>query len=600
MDAHLFDASDESEPGRLRPPFDARILKYSSTLIASLVLAGLLVAIAVGAEIGIAYEFGEIAKIFLAKLPTTSVTGRIVTIAIASGFLAMSMATSSLLARVEARKVKVNLRRSIVAKLADVAVQMPPKATDYEEIEQIQRSKLLALSTLGSDQVGLYVSDYLPSMIQAVVVPGLIFAYVALRDLTSFLIEISTFLAIPPLMIIFGRVAERRSQTKWRSMLRLSQQFGEFVGAMMTFKGLRAERRAEKLIDSASTALLRDTMSTLYLAFISGAVLEIISTVAIALVAVVMGVRLTHGSLDIAVSITVLILAPRPYMAIRGAAALFHTNVDAAVALDDAPMASTLMSSSAVAPWQGQSIEVEGVVTKYQRYEGSISFSLERGDLQFIVGKSGLGKTSLLRAFVGLERVESGRVLIDGRETGPLDSKNFAKIFSFLPQRAPRISGSVMDNIDMGEFGRQLAQDRFSNEKLKSVLYTASLVEDDGSEIFDLGAPMDDLGMAISAGQMRRVALARALLNGGPILVLDEPTANLDSDLAELVIDRLRLFAKDKILIIVTHDESLIREGDNVLRIGDKSPREKIFDEDGRKSDLGSPLTFNSDEGCVG
>ena len=550
-----------------------RILKYSSTLVFSLALAALFSVLGVVCEITIAYEFGEIAKILLQRLSTASIPGRIAFIAGASILLALSVAIASLLARIESRKVKVNLRRSIVDELARVASISSFQNFEEGTTARIERSKLITLSTLGSDQVGLYVSDYLPAMVSAVVVPGGIFLYIATRDLLSLLIEAATFLSIPPLMIIFGRVADRRSQSKWRSMLRLSQQFGEFIGAMMTFKGLRAEDRAKRLIDSASNALLRDTMSTLYLAFISGAVLEIISMVAIALVAVVMGVRLTHGSMDVGVAITILILAPRPYMAIRSAAGLFHTNVDAAVALDDAPDIAAHVSVESGSTLLGQRFEAVQLGTRFQRYQGSVSFALSRGDVQFIVGNSGIGKTSLLRALVGLERLVSGAILIDGEAIAEMDSRTFASIFSYLPQRAPRLSGSVMDNIDLNAYDNDRGARRFDEQKLRSVLYSAALIDSEGDPLFDLQAPIDDLGMAISAGQMRRVALARTLLNGGPILVLDEPTANLDRELASEVMDRLRTFAKDKILVVVTHDESLIREGDCVLRIGGEGER---------------------------
>ncbi len=602
MDAHIFDGSQETDSGKLRPPFDVRVLKYSRTLIASVALLGLLATIGVASEVVIAYEFGEIAKVFLDKLSLSSISGRVLIIALSSLSLALSMALASLVARVEARKVKGNLRRSIVAALSIVN---PSRGGSFDAIEgggatvdseMVQRSKLVTLSTIGSDQIGLYVSDYLPAMVSAVVVPGVLFIYIALRDLTSLLIEVATFISIPPLMVIFGRVAERRSQIKWNSMLRLSQQFSDFVGAMMTFKGLRAEDRAEEMIDGASRRLLQDTMSTLYLAFISGAVLEIISTVAIALVAVVIGVRLTHGDLDVAVAITVLLLAPRPYMAIRSASALFHTNVDAAVALDDLPILDSSEGSTPTSTSAAQAIEADSVVTFYQRYLAPVSFSLSRGDVQFIVGSSGIGKSSLVRSIVGLDNVKSGRVLVDGRSISSLDSRTFASIFSYLPQKSTRLKGSVMDNVLLSNYRITSSEISFDDELIRSVLFVTALTDGSGEPQFDLHAPIDDLGMAISAGQLRRVVLARTLLNGGPILVLDEPTANLDPNLAATVMEGLRTFAKEKILIIVTHDESLIRDGDQVLRIDGARFDGEIGDSPFPREDNGVEARFFDDK----
>ena len=215
-------------------------------------------------------------------------------------------------------------------------------------------------------------------------------------------------------------------------------------------------------------------------------------------------------------------------------------------------------------------IEVKNVTKVYGKKDNAftalndVSFTIEDGASVAILGKSGSGKSTLMHVMSGLDRPESGEIIIDGKNILKLNQKDVdkfrSKSMSFIFQSFfVQANETCYDNVSLPLEIANVAPSR-RNRKIESALSAVQLLDKKKSKAKDL-----------SGGQKQRLAVARAIVNNPTILFADEPTGNLDS-VTGSVIENL-LFAynrKFKItLVIVTHDPDLANRCDVQIHIID-------------------------------
>lgn len=187
-----------------------------------------------------------------------------------------------------------------------------------------------------------------------------------------------------------------------------------------------------------------------------------------------------------------------------------------------------------------------------------VSLSVDEGSILAVVGPSGAGKTTLLRLLNRLDEPSEGRVLLDGTDYRTLDPREVRRRVGFVPQRPAMLAGTVRGNVTAGPRVREGTVDE---ERLRAVL--------DRFGIRDL---QDRPASELSGGEQRRVALARALANEPEVLLLDEPTADLDGA-NEARVERLVAELVDEeglACVLVTHDPSQARRmGDEAIELVD-------------------------------
>lgn len=185
------------------------------------------------------------------------------------------------------------------------------------------------------------------------------------------------------------------------------------------------------------------------------------------------------------------------------------------------------------------------------------SVRVEPGELVAVVGATGSGKTTLLRALLGLEPAD-GSVRYAGRDLTHAPVGPASRPFAWVPQDAPLVTGTVLDNVAL------LAGDeRGARDALEQIGATGLL--ELGGEIVGPG------GRALSGGERRQVAIARALATGLPVLLIDEPTAGLDADAAERVLGAVRHLRGARSALVVTHRPEVTALADRVIAIGTES-----------------------------
>lgn len=411
--------------------------------------------------------------------------------------------------------------------------------------------ELATLATRGAAAAEPYLTRYVPALVLAGVLPCVTLVAIATQDPMSALIVLVTLPLIPVFGILVGLATRDRAESQWRALASLS---GHFLDVMRGLPTLVAFRRAEAqsaTIRSITDRYRRRTLETLRIAFASSAVLELVATLSVALVAVTVGVRLAQGGLDLQTALVVLLLAPEAYWPLRRVGAEFHAaaeglaTFEAASELDESAVEATRIPAPSFV------LDRVTVVRPGRVLPALDTTSLivpDRG-VTAVVGPSGCGKSTLLAVLAGILEPTSGTVRGPAREQ-----------VAWLPQRPVFIAGTVADNL-------RLARPDADEARLWDALRRVALEE----RVRDLPRGLDTVlgedGSTLSAGERARLALARVLVSDRPWVLLDEPTAHLDPLTERIVADTVQELGRTRAVVVVAHRPALIELADRVVRI---------------------------------
>jgi ABC-type transport system involved in cytochrome bd biosynthesis fused ATPase/permease subunit len=300
-------------------------------------------------------------------------------------------------------------------------------------------------------------------------------------------------------------------------------------------------------------------MGTLRISFLSALVLELLSTLSVAIIAVTIGTRLVYYGIDFRTALFVLILAPEVYLPLRQVGVHYHDSADGVAAAEAAFVEIDRLHMNAGTALVGTGpLVVEQLTHSYGDVVAlpPTSFVLAPGEVVALSGPSGGGKSTLLAALLGFLTPTAGSVTVDG--VGPADAggRAWRRRFAYVPQSPGLIAGTVADNV-------RLADPQASDDDVRDVLTAA------GAPELELDHAVGDEAEGLSAGERRRVGIARALLRirrDADVLVLDEPTAGLDADSEATVVESVR--ASGASAIVVSHRPAVLAAADRVVRVG--------------------------------
>jgi len=301
-------------------------------------------------------------------------------------------------------------------------------------------------------------------------------------------------------------------------------------------------------------------------------VLELAATLGVALVAVTVGVRLAGGSLGLQAGLTVLVLAPELYLPLRQLAAQFHASADGLavaermLALLEAPPAVAAGGRLVPPNPREAPVRFEAVSFAYSSRPGLVldefDLQLQPGETVALVGPSGAGKTTVASLLLRFAEPSSGRVTVGGIDLADCRAELWRRLIAWVPQRPTLFRGTVLENIRLGDEG---ASDR-------AVRDAAMLA---GADRFIQSLPsgyetlVGDGGRALSAGERRRIALARAFVRNAPLVILDEPTADLDRRSADVVAEAVERLRAGRTVLLIAHRPELVEHADRVVSLGD-------------------------------
>ena len=505
-----------------------------------------------------------IARVFLGGATVGDVAGSLwwlAAVSVARGLVAAGFEASG---RYGAARVMAGLRERLVRQLL---LARPGDLHDERSGE------LAATAVQGVDSLEAYFARYLPQAILSVLAPPVILIWVLPRDWESAAILAVTVPLIPIFMVLIGLAAEQRTRRRWRTLSVLGARFLDLVSGLETLRAFGRERAASQAIDDAGERYRHETMATLRVGFLSALVLELLATLGTALVAVAVGVQLAAGSLALEAGLTVLILAPELYAPLRELGAQYHAGADGLAGAErilevlDQPAGVELREPAVAAPDPGAApVSLTGVSFAYAGRGApvldGVSLTLAPGRMTALVGPSGAGKTTLARIVARLADPQSGAVTCAGVDLRHVDPRAWRARVAWMEQGAKLFAGTVEDNV-------RLARPAASAGDVARALGAAGAEEVVAALPDGARTPVGDGGRRLSAGQARRIALARAFLDDAPLVVLDEPTAHLDSESAAAIEAAIARLAVGRTVLLVTHRAELAARCDRVVQLRD-------------------------------
>ena len=468
------------------------------------------------------------------------------------------------------------------------------------------------LLSRGLNALDDYYTKTLTAFVSTAIVPFILWVVVASLDWMSAMVLACTLPLIPVFMILIGKNTRDETAEAQAELHRLSDHILELVRGLPVIIGLGRERAQTRAMNALGQRYRERTMQTLRSAFMSSLALELITTISVALIAVLIGVRLVNGTLGLDTAILVLLLAPECYQPLRDVGAAYHQSEDGVAALRsaqkiiDAPLpaaaADSAAQETAVQKAQSSTIAVEDLSVSYPARPAvltNLSLNLdrrvataqgetaqgERGAVIGVMGESGCGKSTLLNVFSGA--VREGLVPTGSEEPVHLaGSVNGLGTTLVIPQSPVFTAPTVQTEMALYALSATEAERERAAALLGEAMDSKKLSVTDAESALLVG-PLAQLGMekltalepgALSAGQARRLAVARTLARaeaiyraGGEQTVLtvlvDEPTAHLDAYSAYLVTRALhRLAELGATVLIVTHEQELAAGCDTLVR----------------------------------
>lgn len=565
-----------------RRPFDPRLVRQVPAVRVRLALLGVLGVIAAGLIIAQATTLalvlaaaadGELDRAALGGF-VLAVTGR-AALLWAQGYLAADAAAT----------VKAQLRADLLA-----AIHRRGPAW----LSGQRAGQLATLTGRGVDALDGYFTGYLPQLVLSVTVPVAVLVRLAFADWSSALIVAVTLPLIPVFGALLGWHAQAATERQWRRLAQLGGHFLDMVAGLATLRAFGRQRAQAEVVRRMADRHRVATMGTLRIAFLSGLVLELVATLAVALVAVPIGLRLLTGGMALSTALLVLLLTPEAYLPLRTAGSRFHASMEGLTVLDealtligeddparDASDGEPVRDASEDVPARHASvggpagratpavvgsppaeIRFESVTVVHPRTTAlrDVDLTIRAGERIAVIGPSGAGKSTLLHLLLGFVAPTAGRITVDGVDLAELDIEQWRRRLAWVPQHAHLFAASLADNIALGAPAADPAE-------LSAAVRAAALTDVVAALPDGLDTRLGERGHGLSSGQRQRVALARAFLRDAPVVLLDEPTARLDGASEAAVLAGSRQLVTGRTALIVAHRPALLDGVDRVVRL---------------------------------
>lgn len=421
-------------------------------------------------------------------------------------------------------------------------------------------AELAQLLVRGVGGLEAYYARYLPQLVLAVVVPLIVGVAILTEDVLAAVIVALTVPLIPVFMVLVGWVSQAKVDRQWRWLAVLGNHFLDVVEGLPTLKAFNRAQHQVGQIRKVGDEYRVATMGVLRITFLSSFVLELLSTLSVALIAVSIGVRLVHGDMTLMAGLTVLILAPEVYLPLRMVGQHYHAAAEGADAAD------RLFSIMDQTPPHNGTDDINDATATITMRDVSLGYGdddvitglsadIPAGRITVINGPSGAGKTTVLNGLLGFLPPRSGQILIGEQDLAHVDVRQWWSHLAWVPQSPQMLPDTLRENLTLGE---EVDVEEVL-EQTRLAAWVASLPEGLDTRIGEGGRP-------VSVGQARRIALARALLRGARVLMLDEPTAGVDPESERAIVDLLS--EVDATVVVVGHRSAIDDIADQVITVG--------------------------------
>jgi ATP-binding cassette subfamily C protein CydD len=470
------------------------------------------------------------------------------------------------------QQASIRIRRSLRGLLLNHINRLGPAYTGDQRSGELSSILLEQVEALDG-----FFARYLPQMALAAMLPLVILAFIFPVNWAAGLIFLITAPLVPLFMALVGTRAAEANRRNFAALSQLGSHFLDVVQGIVTLKLFDRSRAQVEVIEAGADEFRQRTMQVLRLAFLSSAVLEFFASISIAVVAVYLGFsflgHLDFGYWDAPVNLYqglfILLLAPEFYLPLRELGTHYHARQEAVAAADK--LRELLEATPKAIAGEGagldatvHQISLEGAGLTYPGRQTpvftGVNLTLQRGRIVALVGPSGAGKSSLLQVLLGFRQLSEGQVKVNQTPLDMVGSYAWLEQVAWVSQHTTLFPGSLRDNL-------LLAAPDASEHALYLALEQANALEFVQRLPDGLDTIVGELGSGFSGGQIQRLALARAFLKDAPVLLLDEPTANLDRDSEQLVLESLQTLCAGRLVLMLTHRRSSMLRADEVWQL---------------------------------
>lgn len=523
--------------------------------------------------VAIAYIIAYIAdKLLLSRLESSTATPLLVLLF----FFFCIKAILNYFNHYQMEKISLNVQSNLRKQLFEVLAQRSFLANSYA------KGQWIALITKGVDKLDIYLTSFIPQLGLLSTIPLILLIFTFINDWISGLIFLITAPLIPFFMILIGKIADKENKKQWQVFQKLTMYMADLLPGLLIVKAYNQTQRQLSEINKNGKLFSQATLKVLRIAFISAFMLEFISTLSIAIIAVNIGLRLIYGHVEFLPVFFILLIAPQFYQPFRQFGSAFHDAMNGITASSEiyAMIDKLNYNKEKKADLKFNDADIVQVELKnvYYKYQDSdkwaiddLSLKIEKGKQFVLTGDNGAGKSTLFKLLLGIEKCQSGEILINNYNLADLDKQWWQSQIGWVAQEPYIFSATIRENITLGR-----------DFNLKEIEHICQLVNlDEFIKSLPQGYDTEiTSAMNLSSGQKRRLGLARALIGRPKLLLLDEPMENLDV-YNEKLIQRILSDLNNKVtVIIIGHRLQTLKNADELIYLqqGKLVDNEKIKD----------------------
>ncbi len=440
---------------------------------------------------------------------------------------------------------------------ADVKTRM--RALIYEKLlrlgssyrEKVSTAQLTQMMGEGVEQLEIYFGKYLIQFVYALIAPVTLFAILAFFNLKAAMVLLVGVPAIPIVIAIVMNVARIILDKYFKVYYELGDTFLEKVRGMTTLKIYRADDQAERAMADESEKFRSVSMKVLSMQLNSTIVMDAIAYCGTAVGIVVMLEEFLNQNITVFGAVLFLLLSVEFFLPMRQLGSYFHMGMNGMKAADNIfefldsrepnHGKSTLDDSPIRIAFNGVSYAYDG-----KKVLENISMLIPAGGMVSIVGKSGVGKSTIAKILRKQNRAYSGSIKFNGKELSSISEESLLEKVTAVGD-SYIFPGTVKDNLLLGS-------PKANDKRLKNVLMIVNLWNE-LKEKGGLGFQLTEGGTNLSGGQRQRLAFARALLKNSSVYILDEPTSNIDPESEKIIMNLVEKLSRDmgRTIILISH-----------------------------------------------
>lgn len=427
---------------------------------------------------------------------------------------------------------------------------------------QISTSEVVQVSTEGVEQLEIYFGKYLPQLFYSLLAPLTLFIYLSFTSVKASLVLLICVPLIPISIVAVQKFAKKLLNKYWGIYTELGDSFLENLQGLTTLKIYKADEKKAAEMDKEAEHFRKITMKVLTMQLNSISVMDLVAYGGAAVGMAVTVSEYLDGNISFAGAFTIILLASDFFIPLRLLGSFFHIAMNGMAASDkifkilDLPEKS---QGTEALPQEAVSIALENVSFSYDGHRNildRISMDIPAGSFVSVVGESGCGKSTIAGILMGRKTGAAGKIMIGGRPLENISETELMKKVTLVNHESYLFKGSVADNLKMGDAA---ASEEEMTEALKAVNLWDFLEEQDGLE-----TKLLERAANLSGGQRQRLAIARALLHDSPVYIFDEATSNIDAESEEIIMSVIKVLAKEKTVLLVSHRLANVTEADAI------------------------------------